>query len=163
VALAGAVWADDAIHRLDVRPGMWESTMTVQMTGTPPIPAEVLARMTPEQKAMMEARMKARESQNAKPNVTRHCITREDLDKPLNFGETKGACKRAVVTSSGTKQEIHLECEMSGVTSTGTVKIEAVDAEHVKVLSHITAGTMIVDANGSGKWVSEACDSTAGK
>lgn len=164
--LAGAAWAADTYHPLDVRPGMWENTMTIQMSGAPPIPPEVLARLTPEQKAMMEERMKAR-TQNAKPTVTRHCLTKEDLAKPLDFGEMKGTCKRDFVTSSPSKQEIHLECEMSGMKSNGTIIVEAIDSEHVKVSSHITSGdgarAMKLDANGAGKWLSAGCTSDSGK
>ena len=47
---------------LDVKTGQWESTMTGQTTGMPPIPDDVLNRMTPEQRAKIQAAMQAREA-----------------------------------------------------------------------------------------------------
>ena len=134
------LWAADTIHPLDVRPGMWENTMTIQMSGTPPIPPEVLAKLTPEQKAMVEARMKTHEGQSAKPTVTKHCLTKEDLAKPLDFGGSRGTCKRTMLTSTSSKQELRIDCEMSGIKSGGIVRIETLDPEHVKVTTHMTSG-----------------------
>jgi len=163
VLLAGAAWAADAIQPLDVRPGMWENTMTIQMSGAPPIPPELLAKMTPEQKAMLEARMK----QAPKTTVAKHCITKEDLNKPLNFGDQKGSCQRTIVNSSPSKQEIRIECGNAGIKSSGTIRIEATDPEHVKVSSQITSGdgshAMNISATGAGKWLSATCGSDAVK
>ena len=162
VIFAGAAYAADTFHPLDVRPGMWENTMTVQMSGTPPIPPEVLAKLTPQQKAMMDARIK--QSQSAPPKVRKHCITKEDLAKPLDFGQDRGTCKRTMVTSTSSKQELRLECEMGGIKSNGTVRIEATDPEHVRVTSHIQSGdgdrALTIDANGSGKWIGATCNDT---
>jgi Protein of unknown function (DUF3617) len=164
IFVTGAACAADTFHPLDVRPGMWENTMTVQMSGTPPIPPEVLAKLTPQQRAMMDARIKAQQSQPATPKVRKHCITKEDLAKPLDFGQDRGTCKRTMVTSTSSKQELRLECEMGGIKSNGTVRIEAADAEHVTVASHIQSGdgarAMTIDANGTGKWVGATCKPT---
>jgi hypothetical protein len=48
----GAAWAADNVQPLDVKLGLWESTTTMEHSGAPPIPAEVLARLSPEQRAM---------------------------------------------------------------------------------------------------------------
>jgi len=162
--LASAAWAADVAPRLNVRPGMWESSMTIQMTGVPPIPADLLARMTPEQRAMLESRMKSRESQGPKTTVNKRCITQEDLAKALDFSEQKGSCQRTVVSSTASKEEIRIECHNAGIKASGTVRIEAADPEHVKVSSQITSGegpkAMKIDANGTGKWLSATCTST---
>ena len=60
VLFAGsALWATDTITPLDVKLGQWESTLTTESNGLPPIPPEVLDRLSPEQRAKMEERMKA--------------------------------------------------------------------------------------------------------
>ena len=158
--LVGAACAADAVPALDVRPGMWESTMTVQTSGVPPIPPEILAKMTPEQKAMLEARMKTATSQVPKTTVTKHCFTKEDLNKALNFGD-QGSCERTIVNASSSKQEIRIECGNAGMKSKGTIRIEAIDPEHVKVSTQITSGegsrTMTINASGTSKWLSATC------
>ena len=167
VLLAGAACGADSVPPLDVRPGMWEGTMTTQTSGAPPIPPELLAKMTPEQKAMLEARMKAGTSQGPKTTVAKHCLTKEDLSKGLNFGDEHGSCQRTMVSSSSSKQELRIECSNAGIKSRGTIRIEALDAEHVKISSQITSGdgahTMTINANGTGKWVSDGCTSDTKK
>lgn len=163
VLLAGAACAADSVPPLDVRTGMWESEITMQTSGTPPIPPEILAKMTPEQKAMLEARMKA----GPKTTVHKRCVTKEDLNKGLNWGDEKGSCQRTVVNASSSKQELRFECSNAGMKSSGTIRIEAVDPEHVKVASQFTSGdgshTMKVNMTGSGKWVSDTCTSDTKK
>jgi len=137
--------------------------MIMQTSGSPPIPAELLAKMTPEQKAMLEARMKA----GPKTTITKRCVTKEDLNKALNFGEVKGSCQRTVVNASSSKQEFHFECNNAGIKSSGTIRVEAADPEHVKVSSQFTSGdgahAMNINATGTGKWVSDACPSDTKK
>ena len=163
VLLAGAAWAADAPPPLDVRPGMWEGTTTTETTGTPAIPPELLARMTPEQKAMLEARMKAGTSQGPKTTVKNHCITKEELSKGLMFGDDHGACQRTVVSGASRKQEIRIECGNAGIKSSGTIHVEAIDPEHVKFSVQVTSGdgahSMKINATGTSRWVSAACTS----
>jgi len=148
--LAGAACAAGAGHPLDVRPGMWESTMTVETSGMPPIPPEVLARMTPQQKAMIEERMKGNKiTVNGK-----RCIKQEDLDKGLDWSDPKRvSCQRTLTTSTSTVQEMRLECDRNGMKTSGTVRVEALDPEHVKVTAHMTVadGAHTMTSNMSGK------------
>ena len=103
-------WTADAVQPLDVKPGLWETTTTTEMGGMPPMPADVLAKMTPEQRAKMEAAMKARAAQGAKTTTRRTCWTKEELSKPLTFGDDDKSCQRTIISSSRSKQEGHLEC-----------------------------------------------------
>ncbi|HTE88846.1 MAG TPA: hypothetical protein VK639_07845 [Terriglobales bacterium] len=59
------VWAADKLQPLNVKTGLWETTTTRITSGEIPIPAEMLARLTPEQRAKMEARMKANSQRKA--------------------------------------------------------------------------------------------------
>ena len=116
---------------LDVKTGQWESTVTGQTTGMPPIPDDVLNRMTPEQRAKIQAAMQARGG--SKATVNKSCLTKDKLDKAFNLGdETTKSCSRSLITSSGRKQEINMDCVREGMKSTGTVKVEAVDSENIK-------------------------------
>jgi hypothetical protein len=114
---------------------------------------------------MLEARMKERQGPNT--TVSKHCVTKDDLSKPLDFGGQQGSCQRTVASSSSSKMEIRIECGNAGIKSSGTIRIEAVDSEHVKVSSHIASGegahAMNVDATGTGKWLGTACSTGAQK
>lgn len=160
--LAGAAWAADA-PPLDVKPGMWEGTTTYETSGAPPIPAEILAKMTPEQKAMLEARMK----QGPKTTVDKHCMTKEDLSKGLSYGDDHGSCQHTVVNGSSTKQEIRMECNNAGVKGSGTIRVEAMDPEHMKFSLQMTSGdgthAMKINATGTRKWLGAGCTSDTKK
>ena len=144
---------------LNVKTGEWESTMTNETSGQMPIPQEMIDKMTPEQRAKMEAMMKARGMQGPRTTVTKHCVKKEDLDKP--FGNENKSCKPTIVSSSATKQEIHMECEMGGGKQVGTLKFEAVDSSTVKGSMQMTASngarTMNVNSTFSARWLGAAC------
>lgn len=147
-------------HPLGVKAGQWESTVSGQTTGMPPIPDEVLNRLTPEQRAKMQAAMQMRNG--SKPTVSKSCLTKDMLDKPFNLGdENTKSCSRTMVTSSGGKQEIHIECSRESGKATGTIKVEAVDSENVKGSMQMTVTngehTMNMNYTFASKWIGPAC------
>lgn len=144
---------------LDVKTGQWETTMTGQMTGLPAIPPEALAHMTPEQRARMESAMGAR---GAKPIVSKSCMTKDKLDKAFNVdNDALKSCSRTLVTSSGSKQEIHLECTREGTKTDGVVKIEAVSSDNIKGSMQMTVvnkeHTMTMNYSFTSRWLGSAC------
>jgi Spy/CpxP family protein refolding chaperone len=147
---------------LNVKTGEWESTMTNETSGQLPIPQDMLDKMTPEQRAKMEAMMKARGMQGPRTTVTKHCVKKEDLDKP--FANENKSCKQTVLNSSASRQEIHMECELGGGKQSGTLKLEAVDSSTVKGSMQMTASnagrTMNVNSTFSAKWLGPACTET---
>jgi hypothetical protein len=147
---------------LNIKTGEWESTVSSDTNGQLPVPQEMIDKMTPEQRAKMEAMMKARGMQGPRTSVTKHCIKKEDLDKP--FGNDNKSCKPTIVTSSATKQEIHMECDMGGGKQVGTLKFEAVDSSTVRGSMQMSASnggrTMNVNSTFSGKWLGSACTET---
>ena len=158
VLLCSSLWAAD-FYALDVKPGQWETSVTGQMTGAPGIPAEVLARMTPDQRAKVESAMGAR---GAKPIVTTSCRTKEKLAQAWTTGQNNlKSCTTAVTSSSSSKQEVHLECNQDGTKSSGNIKVEVVDSEHIRGSFQMTAAS---DGNHVGmnysftsKWLGAAC------
>jgi len=153
------LWAAD-FHALDVKPGQWETTVTGQMTGMPAIPPEALAHMTPEQRAKVESAMGAR---GAKPLVSTHCTTKESLNQAWNTGQVTKACTTTVTTSSSNKQEVRMECNQNGTKMNGSVKVEAVDSEHIRGSFQMTAvgdtgsHAMSMNYTFTSKWLGAAC------
>ena len=160
-------WAADEFKPFDVKLGLWETTTTTEIAGMPAMPAmpqipeEQLAKMPPQQRAQIEAMMKARGAGGPRTMNSKACMTRESLNRGLAFGREDNACTRKVVSSSANRQEIHMECTHEKVTTTGDMIIERVDTEHVK-------GTVVMKSSGSEKpldmkmsfntkWVSSDC------
>jgi hypothetical protein len=153
-------WAADTTP-LNVKTGEWETTMSGESAGQLPIPQEMLDKMAPEQRARMEAAMKARGGQGPRTTVRKSCLRKERLDNPFGSDEDRKSCKQTIVTSSAAKQEIHMECETGGGKQVGTFKLEAVDSGTVKGSMQMTASSgaraMNINYNFSAKWLGPVC------
>jgi hypothetical protein len=132
------------------------------MSGMPPIPAELLAKMPADQRAKMEAAMKAREAQGAKSTTKRSCLTKEEMSKPLTFGDDNDkSCKRTLISSSRNKQEVRLECADGTTTRSGDIRFEAITPESIKGSVQMTSAgggrSMNVNVGFAGKWIGASC------
>lgn len=95
--------------KLNVKLGLWEITSISRFSGMPQLPKEVLEKMTPQQRADMEAKIKAAASEEPEPEVSSECITQEDLDKPFNSASAE-ECTQTIVRTTRNTQEIRLAC-----------------------------------------------------
>ncbi len=147
-------WAAD-FHPLDVKLGQWESTMTMATSGIPAIPPEALARMSPEQRLKFEERTKTT------PRTSVNCVRKEMLDKPFMWGHENKKCTHTIVTSTGSMQDIHVECASEKTKSGGSVHIEAMNSENIKGSVQMTATTgdrtVNISSSFTAKWVGPTC------
>jgi hypothetical protein len=126
ILLAPLACRADEITPLDVKPGLWEATVTIHSSGIPGIPAEALAQMSAEQRARIEAAMNA-------PHTAKSCMTSETLRKPLAFGDNpNSSCKRTVVRSSPGGMEFHVECNNGRTMSVGDGHVHVAGPESIK-------------------------------
>ena len=153
--LAG--WAADPVP-MDIKPGLWESSVTTPMGGMPALPPEVLSKLTPEQLAKMEAAMGRG---GARTMTSKHCVTKETLGEMSSFNENRAQnCKRTLVSSTGAKQVIHVECTSGVGTSSGDLQFEAVDRENLKgsmVMSAGPGGGVGTKMEFTSKWLGADC------
>src|SRR5687768_6107114 len=89
---------------LNVKTGLWETTMTTQTSGMPPLPKALLDKLSPEQRKKMEADLRAEQAEGPDTETDRECITQEDLENPFEPSNTK-ECKNTIVTATKTSQE----------------------------------------------------------
>ena len=101
----------DTITPLNVKPGLWEMSVTHSMSGKLPISEDKLAKMTPEQRAQLEAAMGQGGLGAPATDVHKECVTKEKLEKDRAFGTDRKGCTRTIVNSSRTKLEAKLHCE----------------------------------------------------
>ncbi len=153
--------ATGKLQPLNVKPGLWESTRTIKSAGEMPIPAELLNRLTPEQRARMEERMKANSAAHSNTTTKKDCLTKEDLEKDrMKLAETK-ECTTTVLNSTSTSVKAKLVCDMEGMHATGSLELVAADPEHVSGSSHSTINgnghTMNVEGTWSSKWLGSSC------
>lgn len=147
------------LEPLNVKIGLWENTTTISSGGSIGIPPERLAKMTPEQRARVEAALKARSGQPAHTNTYKSCLTKDQLEK-TPFAD-KQNCTEKLISSSAKEAEVSVECTMEEAKGSGTMKIEALSDESVQGSGHgtVTMGghTMNTDWKMTGKWVQSSC------
>jgi len=166
---ASAAWAQTQksaqstikLQSLNIKPGLWESTRTIKRTGEMPIPTELLNRLTPEQRARMEERMKANSGGRTSTETEKHCVTREDLERDrLKIAEAK-ECTTTVVNSTSTNLRGKIVCETAGMHATGMLELVAADPEHVNGSYHSTVDgndhTIKLEGTWTSKWLAASC------
>lgn len=155
-----SLWATDNITPLNLKEGLWEVTVTHSMSGlpaAPAIPADVLAKMPPEQRARIEGMMKGGPS----TDVRKSCVTKEKLEKHSAFSDNRGDCTRTVVTSTGSKLEVKFHCVDKDATTEGTVVVETLGSDGAKGSMQSATNTngrsMNMNVTFSSKYLGAAC------
>jgi len=158
---AAALVAEDKVQPLDVKLGLWETTVVGESSGAPPIPPEMLAKMTPEQRARMEAAFKQQQAEGAKTHTMQKCMTKEDLTRTTFMGKDDPQCTKTIITSTSRKLEGKVECTHGGGKQSGTFTVEATDSTNVKGDVHMVlsagANTMTANSHFTGKWIGPQC------
>lgn len=157
-----ASWAADDVKPLNAKPGLWESSTRTEIGGKPmtmpQIPESALAKMPPEQRAQVEAMMKS--GRNGGPMVTKVCMTQESL-RAGAFGRHDKPCTTKVVSSSATRQVLHVECAQQQAKSAGDITVEALDPQHIKgtvlMKSSVAGQTRDMKTTFESKWLSPDC------
>jgi hypothetical protein len=143
-----------------LKPGLWEAASEMNMGDVASmIPQDKLAKMTPEQRAQVEAMMKRSAST---PMSTKLCYTKEQLDKGLNYNmERAGTCTSKTISNNGSKQVSEISCDSAKAKTTGTVSMEAIDPEHyagvVQMHSVSNGQPRDMTIKVTGKWLGSNC------
>jgi hypothetical protein len=121
----------------------------------------MLNRLTPEQRARMEERMKAKSTTHTNTTTEKHCVTKEDMERDrLKLAEAK-ECTTTVLNSTTTTVKAKLVCDQEGMHATGTLELVAADSEHVSgsYQSTVNAGGQAMNVQGTwaSKWLGSSC------
>jgi hypothetical protein len=152
-----------AAATLNLKPGLWEMTTAGETTGTPPIPENVLAQMTPERRAKFEAAMAASRTRGTAPRAFKQCITPESLQRGLKVDDTKNesGCQQTVVSSTASVMDMRMNCTSPQRTSSGTFHFETASPEAVSGTINMTisdgAHNMTMKRVIQGKWLGADC------
>lgn len=148
-----------APERLNVKLGLWEMTSIMHFTGVPPLPKEVLDKMSPQQRAKMIADLKAASQEEPEPETSSECITQEDLDKPFQSANSDD-CKQTIVRTTRTSQEIRMVCS-GKTTGSGTFKVNTPTPETMNGTLDLKAGdgadAFVIKGTIKGRWLGADC------
>lgn len=160
LALSLSLWPANKMRLLDIRPGLWQTTVITTNSDELVLPAEMLNRLTPEQRARLEARREA-DSGKTRTRTYKRCLTRKQLANP-DF--TKDAqCTWTTLLSTGTRIKESVLCNYKdfGRKLRGSGEFVALDREHVNGSVHMSASgsgrAMDTTSNFSSKWLGSRC------
>ncbi len=161
--VAANLWAADHVQPLDIKPGLWEIALTVKTTGLPPLPPEVAAKLTVEQRAQIDAKAKKIAAEAPRTTVKKSCLEAKELEQPITllFGDEQG-CRQTVTSSTRSRLDIRVECGSGTELGGGTVLIDVVDPKSAKVSSEWSASdgarTLKMSSTAKLKWLAESCE-----
>src|SRR5581483_4290365 len=139
VALLGV----EKLTPFNVKTGQWEATSTIVTKGALALPPEVMAQMTPEQRARVEAMVEKDQSGGARSHTftDKNCVTEKDLatDPFKHNMDPNAKCVERVVHSTGSEFEVRQTCSGEGVNTDLHMTFHAVDSEHVTGKGEVTA------------------------
>ena len=146
-------------EKLNVKLGLWEITSLTRMSGTPPLPKDLLDKMTPQQRADMAAKIKEAQAEEPEPEVSSECITPEDLERPFDSANAED-CTQTIVRTTRNAQEIRLAC--TGKTKgSGTFRITTTTPESMVGELNLKVGegaeVMTIKGNIKGRWLGADC------
>lgn len=152
-----------AAEKLNVKLGLWETVWTTETHGLPPLPKELLDRMSPDQRKKMEADLRAEQAKGPDTNTDRECITQKDLDKPFEPSNTK-ECTHTMTTTTRTTQEVRIVCS-GGMPGSGTMKVTASNPETMTGSMNLKLGdgqnAMTIKGQMKGRWLGSDCGDEA--
>lgn len=146
---------------LDVKMGLWEMTSVTDLGGQ--MPAVDTSKMTPQQKAQIDAAMQS--MMGTHTNVMKSCITKEKFSDstfmmPQQPGQT---CKQVLTTNTRTTLEGSVTCTGANAMAM-QMHMDALSSTSIKATvksAQTNRGrTMNVTATMTGKWLGADCGDT---
>ena len=119
------------------------------------------AMISAEQRAKMEAVIKANSGEKTRTTTYKDCMTKEKLEKGVDFGKTDSKCPPTVVNSTASIIDARFSCEQLDVKTSGSIHFEALNPENIRGSGQTSAtgggNTMNVKLSWTGKWIGPAC------
>ncbi|MGH8176389.1 MAG: DUF3617 domain-containing protein [Steroidobacter sp.] len=149
-----------AAEKIDIRPGTWEITATTHMSGAPTVSQDLLSKMTPQQRAELEAAFKAEAAKGPQTEVSRECITAEEAERPFKAAEREG-CTQIITRTTRTTQEARLVCTGENKGS-GMLRVTAPNPETMTAAFELRSGdgpdAMTIKSQMKGRWLTAECE-----
>lgn len=166
LALSVVTRAADKAQYLNVKTGLWEVRTVFTSSGELPIPAGLLEKLTPEQRARVEERRNTKSSETQRAIRKQYCLSKARLVQGPTFGQDRKSCKSILVASTAKSLTMQIECANRSQLSQ-TLEIETADPEHVAGSMHTTIGADQPQAQTSpststftARWVASTCSTS---
>jgi hypothetical protein len=150
---ASALAAAPAGVRLDVKPGLWEVRSTTSMKLAGDLPSVDPGKLSPEQRARLEALRERMASGKPHTTVRQACVTQEELDRGQGFEDwarTEG-CERTFLDRTPRHVHVQVKCASTerGATSEGDFEVTVKSADSVVMRGEMKTHTRRRDSAGT--------------
>ena len=149
--------------KLNIKLGLWEIATQANISGAPPIPEDSLAKMSPEQRARMQAAIQASMADVAKPRLAKHCVTQEKVAQGFNLDRQhdSATCQKKLLTNTATELQLTETCPEDNGSTSIDEHIQVSGSDQVAGTVHFvkTSGgkSMTVDSTIKGQWLAASC------
>lgn len=151
------------VNPLNLKPGLWQTTMTTIISGAPPMSPDAkakLAQLPPEQRARLEAMLKSQYGGTPRTTTWKSCVKKEDLNK-WPFDDPKNKCKYTVQDSTGSTMDVSGTCTTNEYNVEFKLHLVVSDPEHASGTGQQTLSqggqSMTGKYSGSSKWLGASC------
>ena len=159
----GLAAAGPAPTPLNVKPGLWETTVQTESGGTPSLPPDVLSQMPPEARAQVEAMLRSGAAGNLlsppQTEVERSCLTAAARHPFIPVDNA--VCTIRVITSTASVLQTEAQCRSEvGVESRVSSRIEALSPDRVTGTNTMRSGDgqgMTLTTRLEARWISADC------
>jgi hypothetical protein len=158
LAAAGAVRAES----IDVKPGLWETTVVMRREGAvPPMPD--LSKLPPERRAHVEKMMGM--YGGGDPITDKTCVTAAQLAKWDDMWKDGGDsdCQRKMLESSSRHAKAAMTCQ--GGQTTGTMEMKAESRERItgtmRMVRSAPQGEQVTKMEMTSRWLGDDCGGVA--
>lgn len=155
VACVGVCVTLAQAESLAIKPGKWEMTYTSQISGDSTPPA-MLEKLSPEQRARHEERMKKRAEAGPRQRTQTSCVKKEELDRDAFAKDRQKDCIYKVTAQTRTLHAATYECTGAGARK-GEFRYEAIGNDKVRGSMKITTAHSSMAMQLEGKWVGAVC------
>jgi Protein of unknown function (DUF3617) len=145
---------------LDVKLGLWETTYTSQSSGDLPFDT---SNLSPQQRARLQAMLRARQAQGPLTRVYKSCLTKKQLaqDPAAEPPEPGESCSTKIVSQTSKRWKGKRVCTRNGRRREFDIDMRAVSRERsqgtVRVVFSEEGKTMTVNGKISSRWLSSNC------
>jgi len=140
---------------LDIKPGLWQITVTASNL-TAMIPPEAIANLPPQMRDQVMARMQ----QASHPQTHQTCMTQEKIQKGIDLtNQTHGDCTELKVNQTSRSIEVTAQCQKNGNGAQMHMLYTALNRETIHGTMELTRadGSHPTHIQMDGKFVSDSC------
>jgi hypothetical protein len=158
-----STWTGAQYQPLNVKTGQWQTTVVANSGGSLAMPADYMAKLTPEQRTKVEAAMKEMSKPRTITRTNQDCLTQEELNRGTPFKPDDKQCTQKVLASSSSQLKVEQDCAEDSITTRTVMSLQAANSESVNGTGTVTVSseghTYTSKINFSSKWLASSCTS----